>query len=240
MTMNDQQDFHAVSRSPALGPSFARPLTLAARSFAGLAGLLVVVPTLSSAQQAPEDANAIPKYQLLNISKDPQRAKAGKYKLDPHHSSVTAKLAHMELSRYTVRFNSISGQFSYDPLHPAASKIEIVLDPKSIDTGNQAFDKRIATRYFEADKFPAIKFTSTNIKISGSRGEVEGLLDFHGVKKPIVLHTTYRGFTSLDDQPRMGFSAEATFRRSEFDVGVWTPLEADEVTVLIETEFRTA
>ena len=35
----------------------------------------------------------------------------------------------------------------------------------------------------------------------------------------------------------MGFSDEATFKRLDFGVGEWTPLEADEVTILVETEF---
>jgi hypothetical protein len=52
---------------------------------------------------------------------------------------------------------------------------------------------------------------------------------FHGVKKPVVLNVTYRGFT----QSRTGFSGEATFKRSEFGVEEWIPLEADEVTILV-------
>jgi polyisoprenoid-binding protein YceI len=62
---------------------------------------------------------------------------------------------------------------------------------------------------------------------------VDGVLDFHGVKKPVTLKVVYRGFAS----PRLGFSGEATFKRSDFGVGQWVPLEADEVTILIETEF---
>jgi polyisoprenoid-binding protein YceI len=53
------------------------------------------------------------------------------------------------------------------------------------------------------------------------------------VKKPVVLNVTYGGFA----QSRMGFSGEATFKMAEFGVGEWIPLEADEVTILVETEF---
>jgi len=35
----------------------------------------------------------------------------------------------------------------------------------------------------------------------------------------------------------MGFSGEAHFKRSDFGVGEWVPLEADDVTILVETEF---
>jgi polyisoprenoid-binding protein YceI len=35
----------------------------------------------------------------------------------------------------------------------------------------------------------------------------------------------------------MGFSGEASFKRSDFGVGEWIPLEGDEVSILIEAEF---
>ena len=90
------------------------------------------------------------------------------------------------------------------------------------------FDKRIATRYLEVDKFPAIHFTADSVKIVGGHATASGTLEFHGIKKPLVLNTTYRGSA----QSRMGFSAEASFKRSDFGVSQWIPLEADEVDVL--------
>lgn len=205
------------------------------RSLTALLSLMLVGSPL--AVTAGEDASAVAEYQALHLTKDPKAAAAGEYKLDPHHASVVAKLAHMDLSRYTLRFDDIKGRFSYDPANPTGTSIEITIDPNSVDTGDQAFDKRIAGKYFEAAKYPAITFTSTAIKPAGDHGKVEGILDFHGVKKPVVLDIIYRGFTGQDTQGRMGFSGEFTFKRSEFGVGIWVPLEADDVTILIETEF---
>lgn len=204
-------------------------------SVAVFVALLLSAPVVMAIQQnqAAEDATASAQYKALNLTKNPTAAAAGDYKLDPHHTSVTAKLAHMDLSHYTLRFDSVSGGFSFDPTHATASNLTVAIDPKSVDTGNPTFDKRIATRYFEADKYPSITFTSSSVKIVGDHFSVDGLLDFHGVQKPVSLNVIYRGFT----HGRMGFSGEATFKRSEFGVGEWVPLEADEVTLLIETEF---
>ena len=55
--------------------------------------------------------------------------------------------------------------------------------------------------------------------------------------KPVTLNITYRGFTSMEKQQRMGFSGEATFKRSDFGVNAYIPLEDDEVQILIEVEF---
>jgi polyisoprenoid-binding protein YceI len=203
---------------------------------AALLAFLSVTPVAVIAQtdkKPAEDASAASQYKNLNLTRDPKAAAAGEYKLDPHHTSVTAKLAHMDLSRYTLRFDSVSGGFSYDPASATASKLAISIDPKSVSTGDPTFDKRIAEKYFEADKFPSITFTSAVTKIVGDHVTVDGVLDFHGVKKPVSLKVVYRGFA----QTRMGFSGEATFKRSDFGVGEWTPLEADEVTILVETEF---
>jgi len=196
---------------------------------AGLIGLaLSVLGSPSSAfAQTP----------MPKVIANPAGAMAGEYKLDPHHASVTVKLAHMGLSRYTLRFDGVDGHFAYDPTRPTATQVTISIDPKSVDTGDHAFDQLIANRYFEVAKFPTIGFTSTGAKASGSHGVVDGVLNFHGVRKPVALDVTYRGFTDMEGQQRMGFSGEATFHRSDFGVNAYVPLEGDEVKVLIEVEF---
>jgi len=198
--------------------------------------LLLTAPIAIAApkdQGSAEDVTATAQYKSLNVSKEPKVVAAGEYKLDPHHTSVTAKLAHMGLSHYTLRFDAVSGRFAFDPNHATASDVEISIDPKSVDTGDQAFDRKIASKYFETDKYPAIAFNSATVTIIGDHIRVAGILDFHGVKSPLVLNVTYHGFA----QSRMGFSGEATFKRSEFGVGEWIPLEADDVTILVEVEF---
>ncbi|MBD8880776.1 polyisoprenoid-binding protein [Rhodanobacter sp. 7MK24] len=198
---------------------------------------LLAITTLTAAASTPatksEDAGAAAQYRQLNVSKDPATAAAGTYKLDPHHTSVIAKLAHMDLSRYTLRFDDVSGSFDFNPSTASASNVDIAINPRSVDTGDPAFDKRIASKYFEADKYPTMTFTADAVKITGDHASLIGTLDFHGVKKAVVLNTTYRGFT----QSRMGFSGEAHFKRSDFGVSEWVPLEADDVTILVETEF---
>lgn len=169
---------------------------------------------------------------------DPHKAAAGVYKLDPAHASATVKLAHMGLSRYTLRFDTLSGEYAYDPARPEATKVSIAIDPRSVDTHDPKFNEEIADKFLDAGQFPTIAFTSTRI-VPGTdgRGEVEGVLNFHGVQKPVVLHTTYRGFVAMMGQQRMGFSAETHFKRSEFGASAYVPMVGDDITVLVEVEF---
>ncbi len=173
-----------------------------------------------------------------NVLKDPKAAPAGVYKLDPRHASATVKLAHMGLSHYTMRFDTIAGSYTYDPTHPTATQISVTIDPKSVDTADPKFNEEIADKFLDAGKFPTITFTSTRIiQGAGDRGEVEGVLDFHGVKKPVTLHVTYRGFVEMMKQQRMGFSGEAMFKRSDFGATSYIPVVGDEITLLVEVEF---
>jgi len=168
---------------------------------------------------------------------DPKAAPGGVYKLDPRHASAIVKLAHMGLSHYSMRFDTIAGEYAFDPASPAASKVSVTIDPKSVDTNDPKFNAEIAG-FLGADQFPTITFTSTRIIPGpGDKGEVEGVLNFHGVQKPVTLHVTYRGFVEMMKQQRMGFSGETTFKRSEFGVSNLVPVVGDEVTVLIEVEF---
>lgn len=201
--------------------------------FPALLAITTIGAAASTTPPKPEDTGAAAQYRQLNATADPGAALAGTYKLDPHHTSVIAKLAHMDLSRYTLRFDDVSGSFDFNPSSASASNVKITIDPKSVDTGDQAFDKRIASKFFEAEKYPTMNFTADSVKIMNGHASVAGILNFHGVKKTVVLHTTYRGFA----QSRMGFSGEATFKRSDFGVSEWVPLEADDVTILVETEF---
>ncbi len=147
------------------------------------------------------------------------------------------KLSHDGMSFYTLRFNNIQGHYIYDPANPTASKVNVAIDPASIDTGDASFNAKIAKDFFESSKFPTITFDSTKIKATENRGTVEGVLDLHGVRKPVTLNVVYHGFEGVRSG-RMGFSGTTTLKRSDFGVDFYAPAEADEVTVLIEVEFE--
>jgi polyisoprenoid-binding protein YceI len=173
------------------------------------------------------------------MSSDPAAAPAGTYHLDKKHASVTLKLSHMGLSYYTMRFDGIDAFYTYDPSNPAASKVDVKIDPKSVDTDSVPFNTEIAGQFLEADKYPIISFVSTAVHPgAGGKGEVVGNLTFHGVTRPITLDVVFNGTgQGMMHEQRMGFSGVATVKRSDFGVTKYVPLVGDDVTVLIETEF---
>lgn len=178
---------------------------------------------------------------LGKLTTDVAAAPAGTYSLDKAHASVTAKIMHLGLSAYTLRFRGIDGSYTFDPARPAASKIQVSIDPKSVDTGDAKFNDEIAANFFGAGKYPAITFVSTQVvPQEGGRGKVTGRLTLNGVTRPVTLDVIYNGARKgMRGEERMGFSAVTTVRRSDFGVAKALPTSVlgDDVSILIETEF---
>jgi polyisoprenoid-binding protein YceI len=206
-----------------------------ARPFA-YAALAAALLSASAASAAPG----------VNSTK-PADLPAGHYVLDKTHASVTAKLKHMGFSNYTLRFTKVDAEFTYDPKAPEAAKINVTVDPASIDTatGGDAFglkfNKELAgDGWLETAKYPTITFVSTSVDVGDGRtGKVAGDLTIHGVTKPAVLDVTFNGVGSgfVPLSVKTGFSASTTIKRSDFGVSKYVPLISDDVTLNIEVEF---
>lgn len=173
-------------------------------------------------------------------NRDPAKAPAGTYELDPRHAGLVVRVPHLGgFSRYTMRFNALTGGFTYDPANWQATKVTISIDPKSIDTEIPSFNKEIAG-FFEADKYPAILFVSTAVTAGpDGRGTVTGDLTFHGVTKPVTLDAVFNGSGPgvLGAGTRMGFSGTGRIKRSDFGVTNAKLFAGDDIDLEFEIEF---
>ena len=180
-------------------------------------------------------------------------APPGEYKLDNTHASVTFRVDHLGLSRYTARFTDIAGKLNFDPANPAAMSVEATVDPKSLETDfpldKPDFDAELTgPQWLDAAKFPAITFKSTKVEPTGANtAKVTGDFTLHGVTRPLTLDVTFNGgYAAGGMDPsgaRIGFSAQGKIKRSDFGVSYGVPAPGthfgvgDEVEILIETEF---
>ena len=181
---------------------------------------------------------------------------AATYEADPYHTSVTWRVNHLGLSKYTARFKTVSATLVFNPGDLAANSLEATIDPLSVETDFSgdykgthkdspyaSFNEDLAKSptWFNATQFPDIKFKSTGVTQTGATtGTVTGDLTFLGVTKPVTLDVTYNGMVQLPwtpDQDRMGFSAKTTLKRSDFGMGENLEFVGDDVEVIIEAEF---
>lgn len=147
-------------------------------------------------------------------------ASAADYKIDPTHSFVEFRIQHLGYSWMYGRFNDVQGTFSYDAKSPEASKIEVSIDTKSIDTNHAERDKHLKGEDFlNVGKFAVAKFTSTGFKVNGDSAVMSGELEFHGVKKSIEIPVEKVG---EGDDPwggyRAGFLGTYTMTRADFGI----------------------
>lgn len=172
-------------------------------------------------------------------SRDPAQAPAGVYELDKRHASLIVRVIHMGFSHYTMRFNGLAGGFTYDPANWQTSKVVITVDPKSIDTEDNGFNKTVAG-YFEPDKYPVIQFTSTSLTPTAEgEGDLAGDLTLHGVTRPVTLKVVFNGVGSglLGAGTRMGFSGAGRIKRSDFQITGGRPYAGDNVDLQFDVEF---
>jgi polyisoprenoid-binding protein YceI len=174
-------------------------------------------------------------------TQDPTKVPPGVYVLDPRHSSLIAKIPHLGgFSRYTMRFNKISGGFTYDPANWQTTVATITVDPASVDTGDPNFNKQIAG-YFETSKYPTATFVSRKAdQLAPGKGKIVGDLTLHGVTKPVIFDVTFNGVGPgvLGGGTRVGFSGAGRILRVDFGVTGGSQFAGDEVDLVFEVEFQ--
>lgn len=180
----------------------------------------------------------------------------GEYALDPHHSTVTARVQHFGLSNYVLRFNSVSGLLIFNAEDPAQSSVQAHVATASLDTpytGDRDFDAELQnSEWLDAAQFPAATFRSTSAETTGANtGRVTGDLTIRGVTHPITLDVTYNASHARHPMgfpvALIGFSARGTLSRAAYGLNVLQPSAAgaadgvaDQVELLIEAEFTRA
>ncbi|HZZ89311.1 MAG TPA: YceI family protein [Caulobacteraceae bacterium] len=177
---------------------------------------------------------------------EPPRASdfpGGHYVLDPRHASVVARVKHMGVSLYTLRFDTMDATFDYDPSRPEDTKLTAHVDPASLDVGAD-YSKEFATKFLSAGSFPTATFTATHLATPGDgTGTMTGDLTLMGVTKPVTLNVTFIG-AGHEPLPiplgrrAAGFEATTTIKRSDFGSNYLLGMVGDEVTLQIEAEFE--
>jgi len=182
---------------------------------------------------------------------------AGAYSLERNHAFLEFAVGHAGgISDYIVHFGDFDADLSFDPADPTASSLSVTVNPADLivnypgdykaghaDSGFETWAEDMSRneRWLNADNFPEITFTSTDVALpSGNTGTVTGDLTFLGVTQPVTLDVTYNGLANMPwfgERDLIGFNATTTINRSEFGMTAAIPNITDEVTVSFSGEF---
>jgi polyisoprenoid-binding protein YceI len=173
---------------------------------------------------------------------EPSQVQAGSYAVDPAHTQVGFGVSHMGFTTYYGHFTDASGTLELTPKNPAGSKLSVSVPTASVATTSEKLDGELKSeQWFDAAKYPAISFVSTQIVPSGNgEAKVVGNLTMHGVTRPVTLDAKFvgAGVNPLDKKYTVGFAITGVVSRSEFGVKTYVPLIGDEVAITISGAFE--
>lgn len=98
---------------------------------------------------------------------------------------------------YTIKFSTqrasgtisgLKGAIDFDEGNPASSRFDMTVDLSTLDMGLSLKTKHAKQEnFFHADKYPVIRFRSTEITRQGSQYLTRGDLTIKGITKPVSI-----------------------------------------------------
>ena len=173
-------------------------------------------------------------------------ASAEVWTIDPAHTVTGFTARHMMITNVTGVFENTAGTIDYTAGNPGATKADVTIEAKSINTRNARRDAHLKTDDFiNVEKFPTITFKSKRIQNVRADGfDMVGDLTIRDVTKEVVLKVEGMAAPIKDPQGnrRVGANATTTINRKDYGVNYNRALEAggvligDEVKINLEVQ----
>ena len=176
-----------------------------------------------------------------------------KWTFEPGHTAAEFRAKHMMVSWVRCSFKNINGTMNFDIKNPENSSVEVIIDAKTIWSGDEARDKHLRSEGFlNVEKYPEITFKGDEVELIGENEyKVTGDLTIRGVTKKATLNVQYLGEVETPfwedgvdkgTRTRAGFFAETKINRHDFGVSWNDKLDnggvmvGDDVFITIDVE----
>jgi polyisoprenoid-binding protein YceI len=150
------------------------------------------------------------------------------WKIDNAHTQVNFSAKHMMVTTVRGTFHDVDGTIELDEQDPTRSSAEFRVAAASVDTNFGARDTHLRSAdFFDAERFPTIKFVSTGIEqVGDDHFKVTGDLTIREATKPITFDVTLDGIVpGMSGARHVGLSATATIIRGDWDLNWNVALE---------------
>ena len=142
-----------------------------------------------------------------------------RYELDGAHTNIGFVAKHMLVTNVRGKFNTFSGHITLDPQDVTKSSADVTIQVASIDTDNQRRDDHLRSAdFFEAERYPTIRFVSKRVEKKGNDLSLVGDLTIRDVTKEVAIPFELTGPVSNGGRKTIG--AEGTLRINRFDYGL--------------------
>ncbi len=165
---------------------------------------------------------------------DDASALSGDWDFDPAHTRVGFSARHAMVTTVRGSFNDVTGRLFADVDDMSKSYAEVVLKVASVDTRNQQRDDHLRSGdFFDAEKWPEIRFESTQIEEVQDRAYmVSGNLTIRDITRPVTIPIELVGVQAdASGALRAGFEGSRRINRRDFGLEWNMPLDAGGVLV---------
>ncbi|HYH35358.1 MAG TPA: YceI family protein [Nocardioides sp.] len=157
----------------------------------------------------------------------------GDYVLDVSHSRLGFTARHAMVTKVRGQFGEFEGKAHVDAADPAASSVELTINPASISTGSADRDGHLRSPdFFDVEQYPTWTFRSTEVVRDGETWTVTGDLTIKDVTKSVSIDFEQTG-SAVDPfgNTRVGFEGELTVNRKDWGLTWNAALETGGVLV---------
>jgi len=188
------------------------------KSFFSFAAVTAAFVTSSAfVLRAPSDFPPVMKPVVMK----PVQAPA-KWVVDKAHSNVRFSVSHLVVSDVDGSFKSFDGSMLASKPDFSDASIVFTADVNSINTDNENRDKHLKSDdFFNAEKFPQIKFVSKSFKSLGNnKYSLAGDLTIRDITKPVTFDVNYGGTVTSAAMggTHAGFKAKTTINRFDYNL----------------------
>lgn len=166
--------------------------------------------------------------------------------IDPTHSEVHFKIKHLMITNVTGSFNIFQASVTTEGEDFSTAKISFTADTNSVDTGNEQRDGHLKSAdFFDAEKYPQIKFTATKSEAVDNDGSYDmyGDLTIKDVTKNIKFSVEFGGVVKdAYGNTKAGFTINGKINRKDFGL-TWSAVTeaggvvvSDEVKIISEIQ----
>ena len=146
----------------------------------------------------------------------------GTWTLDPVHSTIGFELPYLS-GTFRGHFADADAIFAGGKLSGSARVASVDVKDENLAAHLQSPD------FFDAERYPELRFESSDVHLSGETVTVRGDITIRGVTKPVELAGTItEPITDGHGRERLGLRLETTVDRTEFGLNWNMPLPSGE------------
>lgn len=170
----------------------------------------------------------------------PVSVAAEKFTLDTGHSKIGFQVSLAKVTDVDGRFTDFDATITYNEADLTKSSVTATIKAASIDTGDSDRDNDLKNAsFFDAAKYPTIRFQSKSIQKQGDDYVMTGALTVRDVTRDVAIPVVWRQHKAVDPwkNARIGFEGRLTLQRKDWGV-VGPTFWNDIISNAVEIELR--